>query len=92
MSEATLPAAPNLPSFAARFINDAAEKGLTTVAASLATAGVLSGANESALVQIGAGAVLWVASWVVGYVKARVAHGRMIALANAPAANPPLKV
>lgn len=91
MSETTLPATPNLPSFAARLINMGAEKILTTGAVALAGWGAIQPSQEAQFVAIGSGLILYGVSWLVGFIKTRVQHKAAVALANAPAVYPPIK-
>lgn len=91
MADETVPTYPNLPSFTARIISMALEKGLTTLAVAAAASGALSPASETAFVQIGVGLGLFGISVAVGFFKTQVQHKTAVALANAPAANPPVK-
>jgi hypothetical protein len=84
MSDANLPATPNIPSPVARILSMALEKALTTAAVALAGYGAIQSTQEAQFVTIGTGLVLYGISWLVGVAKAKASHVREVALLNTP--------
>lgn len=81
-----------IPGVVESLVRAVAQKGLTAVAVWLTTRGVLSRSQDDAFVDLGMAGVLWAVSLVWTYLHETHAAKALRIAANAPAADPPVRI